>query len=224
MTVSHAVDLFKKAYPDRTEPTYAIFGNISNIACIKDSKYFKLSTERFTRGIGPTFNGYYACTRDGDVRNYYHPNGVSMYEQKQNLTYFDANGLVIYEEGNPKPIRITPYLDLPADAYREKILPEMSYWFDTDQYIPTPVITRSDTGGGFHLKVQVEYKANPIFPGQRLPYGVMLWGDYSACQVPANAPAGTRILGTDGLIVPMVVTMGSNVLDLDFRGRKVRIK
>lgn len=31
-----------------------------------------------------------------------------------------------FEEGNPLPIRITSYFNLPLHAYKEKILPELS--------------------------------------------------------------------------------------------------
>lgn len=215
VTVSQAVELYKKAYPQSTPPTYAIFGNISTIPCIKDSKYFKLSRERFTTGTGPTLNGYYACNRMGNVRNYYHPAGVSMYEQKRNFTYFDANGLLVYEEGNPQPIRITPYFGLPPNAFKEKILPELSYWFDTDRYIPKAAITKQEGTDGLQLKITATYARSPISSGERLPYGVMLWGDYSAYQLPADAPAGTKILAGDGLFIPLVLKVGINHFELD---------
>lgn len=217
VTVSKAVEMYKKAYPEKTEPTYAIFGNISNIPAIKNCNLFKMCTDRFTTGTGPTINGYYACTRVGRIRNYYSPKGVSFFDQKRNLTYYDQNGLLIYEEGNSNPIRITSYFDLPKLAYKEKILPEMSYWYDTDKYIPRAKIEKKDAPDGFRLKVEATASNNQVFIGNKMPYGIMLWGDYSSCVIPANAPAGTKALGTDGLFVPMLLKVGENVLELDFK-------
>jgi hypothetical protein len=210
VTVSQAVDLYKQAYPERTPPTFAVFGNISHIPIIKTNTYFKLCTERFTKGTGPTINGYYACTRTGKIRSYYNPKGVSMYEQGKNLTYFDENGLLIYEEGNPLPIRITSYFNLPLHAYKAKILPELSYWFDTDKDIPVATIKNEKTDKGRHVVVEVTSK-------QLLPYGVMLWGDYSGLSIPATAPRGTKVVGPDGLFIPMVLKPGVNTVDLTFR-------
>ena len=220
VTVSKAVELYRKAYPERTVPTYAIFGNISSIPIIKSCGLFKLSSDRFTTGTGPSVNGFYACTRIGNIRNYYHPKGISFYDQKRNLTYFDRNGLLIFEEGNPLPIRITSYFDLPPHAYKEKILPELSYWYDTDKYIPEAKIVKSDIPGGFRLKMQASAANNPIFAGSKMPYGIMMWGDYSAYRVPLDAPVGTKVLGRDGLFVPMVLKIGENLQQLDFLAEK----
>ena len=222
VTVSQAVERYKQAYPEKTPPTYAVFGNISHLPIIKNCDYFKLTTERFTTGTGPTINGYYACNRVGKTRNYYHPQGVSFYDQKRNLTYYDQSGLVIFEEGNATPIRITSYLDLPEDGYKATILPEMSYWFDTDRFIPKATVIEIKTAAGLQLKIEATAVHNPVIKGEQMPYGVMLWGDYSAWQVPADAPAGTKVLGSDGLIVPMLLKAGLNTLKLVLSAKNVK--
>ena len=45
-----------------------------------------------------------------------------------------------------------------------------------------------------------------------------------ACQIASDAPVGTKILGTDGLFVPMVLSAGQNTLELDFHGGNVVTK
>ena len=51
---------------------------------------------------------------------------------------------------------------------------------------------------------------------QGLPYGVMLWGDCSGLSIPANVPRGTKVVGADGLFIPMVLKPGFNRVDLTF--------
>ena len=135
------------------------------------------------------------------------------WKRGRNLTYFDRNGLLIFDEGRPVPIRITSYLNDPT-RYMRGILPELSSLFDTDKYIPKAEVRTSRQGGHLQVTVRVALERLPQYMGERLPYGVMLWGDYSAWQVPAGAPAGTKILGSEGLFVPMLLKVGLNTLEL----------
>lgn len=217
VTVSEAVDMYKAAYPDKTPPTYAIFDNIGDLPIIKNNKSLELSDQRFTNGKGPSFNGYYATDREDRTWYYYHPGGVPFYDLGKIFTYYDVNGLLVFEEGNSDPIRITPYTNLPENLFGEAILPEMSYWFDTHKYIPDSEINKIEHKNGFSLNIKAKAQNSDIFTGVYLPYGVMLWGDYSAYEIPENAPVGTKILSTDGLYIPMLLNAGENELKLDFR-------
>jgi hypothetical protein len=165
---------------------------------------------------GPTFNGFYATGRVGRTWYYYDPKGEPIYEFEKNFSYYDKNGLLIFVEGNSSPVRITPYSNLSKDGYRTAILPEMSYWFDTDKFIPKAEIKTSKSSTGLTVSVKAASIANTIYTGEKMPYGVMLWGDYSAYAVPANAPAGTKILGQEGLFIPMLLKTGENFLSVNF--------
>jgi hypothetical protein len=229
VTVSEAVDKYKKAYPDKTPPTYAINDNIGQLPIIKNNNCFYVSDQRFTTGNGPTYNGYYptnydcrgkAPSIDYPTNNfcpylYYHPQGIPYNEQGKLFTYYDVNGLLMFEEGNPYPIRITPYVGLTGELIGETILPEMSYWFDTDKYIPRAEIQKSETEKGFSLKIKAGTHKNKVFTSTYMPYGVMLWGDYSKFEIPGNAPVGAKILNTEGLFIPMMLKEGINELNLE---------
>ncbi len=216
VTVGAAVRRYRAAYPERTPPTYALFGNVGKLPIIRDCGHFRLSAERFTTGTGPTINGFYACNRTGDIRNYYQPQGIRFEDQPDVFTYYDRNGLLVFSRGDQRPIRITSYMGLPPNSYGEAILPEMSDWYDTRRHIPDADIERTPRPGGFHLHIHVNAHPNPVFAGSWLPYGVMLWGDHSGTVVPDNAPVGTKVIGNDGLFVPMILSSGDNDLDLDF--------
>jgi hypothetical protein len=224
VTVSDAVEAWRRANPEQTPPTYALFDNWSRLPIFREpvalpgknrlARILKVSTERFVAGTrGARYNGYSACHwATNGVFPYYHPAGKTFEEQPPVFIYYDVNGQLFFDPGNPKPIRITSFMNLPEKL--PSILPEFSYWFDTDKDIPTPVI-RSEKKNGI-LCVTVEAVAKT-----EIPYGVVLWGDYSAVDVPVTAPRGTRVIGKEGLFIPMVLKVGPNKLDLGF-GNKVK--
>lgn len=92
----------------------------------------------------------------------------------------------------------------------------MSHWFDTDKLIPKAEVKTEKTPTSLTVSVKATTIPNMIYTGEIMPYGVVLWGDYSAYVVPANAPAGTKILATDGLFIPMLLKIGENLLSVDF--------
>jgi len=219
VNVSQAVRIYKQAYPSVTPPTYNVFDNISVLPIIRKSPDFKMVTTRFS-GEKPLakFNGYFASNRAGHAFEYFSPDGKTFYERGRNLTYFDRNGLLVFDEGHPVPIRITPYLNDPA-KYMRGILPELSSLFDTDKYIPKADVHTA--GDDHHLRVTVTANVEtlPDYVGSRLPYGVMLWGDYAGWELPDDAPPGTKILAHDGLIIPMVLHAGLNQMEVQLRHR-----
>lgn len=224
VTVSEAVDLYKAANPTLTPPTYGVFDNIAaTTPIIKNSKSLLPVTEPFAisrkeqyKCFGPTFNGYYPTGRVGRTWFYYDPKGGSIDTFEKNISYYDANGLLIFIEGNSSPARITPYSNLPHDAFSTAILPEMSQWFDTDQFIPKADVQSSKGPAGLTVSVKATTIPNAIYTGETMPYGVVLWGDFSAYKIPESAPLGTRILATDGILIPMLLKSGENLLSLDF--------
>lgn len=152
----------------------------------------------------------------GKTWYYYEPKGGTIDTFGKNISYYDANGLLIFIEGNSSPVRITPYSNLPDDAFSTAILPEMSQWFDTDRFIPKADIRTSKSPAGLTVLVKATTIPNILYTGEAMPYGVVLWGDYRAYKLPANAPAGTKILVSDGIFIPMVLKTGENTLSLNF--------
>jgi hypothetical protein len=224
VTVSEAVEMYKAAYPNVTPPTYGLFGNIAATnPILRDNKSMQAVTEPFAVSLkdkyhcfGPTFNGFYPTGRIDRIWYYYDPKGEKVAQFGKNFSYYDQNGLVIFTEGDSSPARITPYSNLPKDAFNTAILPEMSQWFDTDKFIPKAVITTDKVSAGLSVSVKATTIPNTIYTGESMPYGVMLWGDYSAYTVPANAPEGSKIVGKDGLFIPMLLKSGENTLSLTF--------
>lgn len=218
VTVSEAVDMYKAAYPEKTPPTYGLFDNIArHVPIVRDCKHLELTNRRFATGKGPCYNGYYATNREDRMWYYYHPDSIPYYEHGKLLTYYDVNGLLVFEEGKKDPIRITPYTSLPENLFGEAILPEMSYWYDTDRFIPRSELRQETTADGFVIDIRVKAEHNQVFTGEELPYGVMLWGDYSNYEIPADAPLGTKILQTEGLFIPMLLEEGMNEIRLFFK-------
>jgi hypothetical protein len=218
VSVSKAVRLYKEAYPKSTPPTYNVFDNIGSLPIIRNTTVFQMVTNRFTgTDDAGKINGYFACKRgDGGSFEYFSADGKAFYDHKRNLTYYDKNGLLIFDENNPTPIRITSYLNDPA-KYLNRILPELSSFFDTDQYIPKADVHAVKEGGNLHVSVKVDLPKLPgsTGMGDRLPYGVMLWGDYSRYQLPKDAPPGSKIVVSAGLFIPMVLDVGDNTVDLE---------
>ena len=54
------------------------------------------------------------------------------------------------------------------------------------------------------------FRAN-VAAAKRLPYGVMVWGDFRAYRLPAGVPEGTAIVGDQGLFVPFVLQVDTPV-------------
>lgn len=217
LTVSDAVDAWRRANPEQTPPTYALFDNWSRLPIFKNpvfasgkpSRTLKVRNERFTKAQhGASYNGYFACEWGANgIFPYYHPTGRTFEEQPPVFIYYDRSGQLFFDLGNPKPIRITSYLNLPEKMPR--IVPEYSYWFDTDKDIPTPLIRNEKKNGALCVTVEIEAKIE-------LPYGVMLWGDYSAVDVPVTAPRGTKAIGKEGLFIPLALKVGMNKLEVSF--------
>lgn len=221
VTVSEAVDMYKAAYPENTPPTYGLFDNIApDVPIVRDCKHLELTNRRFATGKGPCYNGYYATNREDRTWYYYHPDSIPYYEQGKLFTYYDVNGLLVFEEGNMEPIRITPYTSLPENLFGEAILPEMSYWYDTDKYIPQAEIKQEETEDKLLVSIRVRAEHNMVFTGGLLPYGTMLWGDYSHYTLPDEAPLGTKILDTECLFIPMLLDEGDNEMVLTFEKKK----
>jgi hypothetical protein len=216
VTVSEAVDIYKAAYPESTPPTYGVFGNIAaTTPIIKNNKSLQPVTEAFAlarkaqyKCFGPTFNGFYPAGRVERTWYYYDPKGTPLYEFGKNFSYYDKNGLLIFTEGESSPVRITPYCNLPKDAFQTAILPEMSHWFDTDKFIPKAEVKIVNTSKGMTVSAKATATKSLVCPAGSMPYGLMLWGDYSAYEVPPSAPVGTKILGTDGLFIPILLSIG----------------
>jgi hypothetical protein len=224
VTVSEAVDLYKAANPTATPPTYGVFGNIAaTTPIIKSNRSLQPVTEPFAiarkdqfKCYGPTFNGCYATGRVGRTWYYYDPKGETLDQFGKNISYYDKNGLVIFTEGDSSPVRITPYSNLPQDAFHTAILPELSHWFDTAKFIPKADVKATKSPSGLTVAIKATMIANTIYTGATMPYGVVLWGDYSAYVVPDNAPVGTKILASDGIFIPMLLIEGENSLSVDF--------
>lgn len=224
VTVSEAVDLYKAAYPEATPPTYGLFGNIAAATSIvRTNRSLQVVTAPFASArkaafecFGPTLNGFYATGRIGHTWYYYDSKGARLDEFGKNFSYFDKAGLLVFVEGNSTPVRITPYSNLPADAYRTAILPEMSPWFATHKFIPTADVKVVKSERELRVTAKTVASRSPVFSGDSLPYGVMLWGDFSAYRAPSSAPEGTKVLGDEGLFIPWVLKEGENHLDLRF--------
>lgn len=215
-----AVEMYKEAYPQATPPTYAIYDNLGDQKLVREPFVFprlhriKTVTERLTTAsAGASFNGFYANDRrkdaDGNLFRYvYSHDGKAFYERGKLFVYYDVNGMLMFDEGQSLPERITSYYDIPKNSYGFVVLPEMSQWYDTAKYIPQAKITQTNDVAGLTVGVVVPAVQPNIVSHTFMAYGVMLWGDYSGFTIPANAPKGTKIVGEQGLFIPMVLTLG----------------
>lgn len=224
VSMAQAVELYRKANPRRTPPTYALFDNlgVSGLAAApeknpKTGRLHKLqvSSSRFTKASGgKAFNGFFTTDFKEGTRWYFHPEGKSYREHGKLFTYYDERGLLMFDEGVERPVRLTPYGSLPMESFKPRILPEMSVVYDTANYIPEPVIERKETPAGLALAIQVAWRPAAPFTQQAIPYGVMVWGDFSRYQMPAAAPAGSRLIGTHGAFLNMPLKSGTNTLQV----------
>ena len=240
--VAEAVKKYREAYSS-TPPTYAVYDNITNspeaenpdTSSISFMRNIKLEDHRFKKGDpeyaekyegikyeGPSQNGYHAVAQNSDYDLYYNPEGKAFYEQPGVFAYYDVNGLMMFDQGESYPRRITSYLDydvVPRN-YSASILPEFSYWFDTDKYIPVPTIDEKRENDKLTVTFSATNNAvDPTFNTDRkvrLPYGIMLWGNYTDVIIPDSAPEGTKVLSTDGLFIPVVLEQGLNEFSFEF--------
>ena len=218
VTMDEAVRRYRKLAEKTTTPTYALFDNVgSNVALAppKNGRRLQVTSNRIAKArAGVAFNGFYAGDTADGTRLYYDSAGRPLAEQGRLFSYYDANGLMMFEEGNPRPIRITTYTSLPEYAHKPRVLPEMSAWYNTQNLIPRAEMSISNALGVVRVIARATWNRNPLAGGDRLAYGLMLWGNYSAYRLPARAPAGSRVLGTNGVFLAFPLTLGENTLDL----------
>lgn len=224
VTMQEAVNLYRKAYPTATPPTYALFDNLgTNGLAARPEPHPKtgrlqrlqVTSERFSKARGGVaFNGFYASDLTNHVRSYYDPEGRPYTQQGRLLAYYDRNGLLMFEEGNRRPIRITSYTSLPENPHRPRVLPEMSAWYNTQDKIPALDLTVTNVLGEVRISARAAWERSTVFGSERQAYGIMLWGDYSRYRLPAKAPAGSRVLGQAGLFLAFPLSPGENRLDL----------
>jgi hypothetical protein len=63
----------------------------------------------------------------------------------------------------------------------------MSPFYDTDRFIPTACIENIPRGRDLRVQINVPAAQSNIVAHAKLPYGAMLWGDYSKFSLPADA-------------------------------------
>jgi len=213
---AEAVRRYRKACPEHTPPTYAVFDNLGKIDVVQhplpSARYrFEVVTNRLsTAFMGAPFNGYYTTDwqKETGKRLYYHPEGKRFFEHGRLFVYYDVNGLLLFEEGRAAPIRITNYLEIPPHSHGYTTLPELSYFYGNERFIPDVQVEQKIRGSDLSVTVTVSApQANPVAQ-IRLPYGVMVWGDFSNYRLPENAFAGAAIVGEAGLFLPLVLDVG----------------
>jgi hypothetical protein len=211
--LAEAVSRYKKAVGPLTPPTYGVYKNLGTLDIVRHplpGRHFTLehvSKPLASTDQGAPFNGYYTTRWDKPAgkRFYFHPEGKKFYEHGKLFVYYDRNGLLLFDEGTAKPVRISSYLEIPAGKTGFDVLPEMSHFFDTAKFIPEVKIRQAASGRDLAIQIDIEpFHANPA-AAKRLPYGVMVWGDFSGYRLPAGMPAGTAIVGDQGLFVPFVL-------------------
>lgn len=212
---AEAVRRYKAAHPERTPPTYAVFDSLGKLDIVRHplpvGRSFEVTTNRLsTAFMGAPFNGYYTTdwNKTTDKRLYFHPTGTPFYDHGRTFIYYDVNGLLLFDENQTSPLRITTYLEIPAGKHGYDTLPEMSQFYDTDRFIPAARLETSPQGRDLRVQINVPAAQSNIVAHAKLPYGVMLWGDYSRFSLPADAPVGAQIVGDIGVFVPLVMTIG----------------
>ncbi len=213
---AEAVRRYKAAYPDRTPPTYGVFDSLGQMDAIKKPLpigRFKLeaTTERLTKAfMGASFNGFYTTEWDKATgkRFYFHPTAKKFNEHGKLFTYYDENGLLLFEENRAAPLRISNYLEIPPNSQGYTALPELSYFYDTEKYIPPAKISPNAQGRDLQIAVEIAAFEPNIAARARMPYGVMIWGDFRKYALPVGAPKGAAIVGDQGLFWPVVLEVG----------------
>jgi hypothetical protein len=116
---AEAVRRYKAASGDRTPPTYGVFDNLGKLDIVQHplpsaQVTFEVTKNRLrTAFMGAPFNGYYTTDWDKPAhkRLYFHPTGKRFYEHGRLFVYYDANGLLLFDEGRATPLRISNYLE-----------------------------------------------------------------------------------------------------------------
>ena len=103
----------------------------------------------------------------------------------------------------PCALRITSKFQQGYDT-----LPEMSPFYDTDRFIPTACIEIIPRGRDLRVQINVPAAQSNIVAHAKLPYGAMLWGDYSKFSLPADAPTGAQIDGASRQFCGGLQTLG----------------
>jgi hypothetical protein len=213
LPLSESVSRYKNAEGPVTPPTYGIYDSLGNLDIVRNPIEKRLFTfELVSKPLssayqGAPFNGYYTTDWDKPTgkRWYFHPDGKKFYEHGKLFVYYDRNGLILFDEGTAKPVRISNYLEIPDGKIGFEPLPEMSHFYDTAQFIPRVEIKQVPSARELKIQIAIEpFHANPV-ASKRLPYGVMVWGDFSNYTLPPGLPEGTAILGDQGLFVPFVL-------------------
>ena len=211
--LSDAVSRYKKAAGPLTPPTYGVYDSLGTLDIVRNPlprRHFTLemvSKPLATTDQGAPFNGYYTTSWDKPAgkRFYYNPDGKPFYDHGKLFVYYDRNGLILFDEGTAKPVRISNYLEIPGGKTGFAVLPEMSHFFDTAKFIPGVAVKQAASGRDLKIHIAIEpFRANPA-AAKRLPYGVMVWGDFRGYRLPAGVPEGAAIVGDQGLFVPFIL-------------------
>jgi hypothetical protein len=215
-----AVRRYKEAAGNSTPPTYGVWANLGDVELIQNPSprrnfVFEMVRSPISEAYtGAPFNGLYATSRIYQPKRkqlYYSPDGVPFYERGDLFTYYDENGLILFDVNNPKPVRITSYLEVPEGLTGLHVLPELSFQYDTDKYIPGVKVTDEESDAGRTIRMSIEaFQENPMSK-ERMPYGVMVWGDFSGYQLPTGLPEGAAIVGEHGLFVPFILEANTPV-------------
>jgi len=217
-----AVRRYKEAMGDSTPPTYGVWANLGDQELIRNPSprpryLFEMVDSPIRESPdheAATFNEIYATSRtyrpeEGGVQFYYSPDGVPFYERGNLFTYYDKNGLILFDVNNPKPVRITSYLEVPDGLNGYHVLPELSYAYDTDGFIPGVKVSQKENGTQHTIQISIEaFQPNPM-SSKRMPYGVMVWGDFSDYTLPEGLPDGAAIVGKHGVFVPFILEVGT---------------
>jgi lysophospholipase L1-like esterase len=217
--LAEAVSRYKRAVGSLTPPTYGVYESLGHMDIVRNplpGRHFTLeqvSKPLDSTNQGAPFNGYYTTSWDKTAgkRFYYHPEGKKFYEHGKLFVYYDRNGLLLFDEGKAKPVRISSYLEIPDGKTGFDVLPEMSHFYDTAKHIPEVAVSQIASAGGLTIRIAIDpFRAN-VAAAKRLPYGVMVWGDFSDYRLPAGVPEGVAIVGDQGLFVPFVLDVDQPV-------------
>jgi hypothetical protein len=210
---SDSVAEYKAVTNGKTPPTYGVYDNLGSLDIIRHPlksalfSFQAVDAPLKKASLGAPFNGYYTTSDANGIRLYYSPDGKKYYQHGKMFVYYDTNGLLLFDENQSKPLRITTYLEVPPGKQGYDPLPELSFFYNTAQFIPEVKVRQVKVTGGLKIHVSVAaFQAN-IVAKKRLPYGVMLWGDYREYRILDNMPEGSAIVGDQGLFIPMILNV-----------------
>jgi hypothetical protein len=219
LPLAEAVSHYKEAVGPLTPPTYGVYDNLGHLDIVRNPIQKRLFTfELVSKPLssayqGAPFNGFFTTDWDKPTgrRFYFHPEGKKFYEHGKLFVYYDRNGLILFDEGAAKPLRISSYLEIPEGKTGFAPLPEMSHFYDTAKFIPNVTVKQTPSDRELKIQIAIEpFRANPA-AAKRLPYGVMVWGDFSRYRLPAGLPEGAAIVGEQGVFVPFVLEVDAPV-------------